>query len=141
MYKSNMVGIIFIIGIIAFVLVASYGWAAVFPLAEAQESNPHPHEGEGYLESECYTCHLRGLTRAPVYDTSKPYHPATGGGDASCLDCHSQTEALYVPHALDGPYENCNTCHADGAMFSIELPHGLDGIYENCADCHDMVVQ
>ncbi|MBS4031508.1 MAG: hypothetical protein KGZ63_08825 [Clostridiales bacterium] len=39
-----------------------------------------------------------------------------------------------IPHALDGPYENCIGCH--GA--AIEASHAdFAGYEESCLDCHE----
>lgn len=42
-------------------------------------------------------------------------------------------EAATVPHALDGPYEKCMSCHEA----AIKESHAAFGEYqEKCLDCH-----
>ncbi len=134
MGKTNITGIVFIVGIIVFVLGASIVYSAFVEVQTSEGMPPNPHVNEGFLESECSACHVRGITRAPIFD-----HPQM----ENCLACHTDAGAdtpiseLVVPHVLEGR-ENCIACHADGNMISVEVPHALDSTYANCASCHEL---
>jgi hypothetical protein len=78
MNKSNYFGVAFIVGIVAFVFVMSFAFTAVF--ARTSSGMPsYPHAAEEYLESDCISCHQRGIKMAPLFD-----HPDR----ANCLACH-----------------------------------------------------
>ena len=52
-----------------------------------------------------------------------------------------KASALSIPHALDGMYATCGTCHAGGALLKSKPSHSLDGAYANCAACHQMTTK
>ena len=135
MGKTNITGIIFIAGIIVFVLAASVAYSALVEVQTSEGMPPNPHETENFLESECAACHGRGIARAPLFD-----HPEM----ENCLACHTYpgeggddgTPDLVVPHPVDGTYEDCISCHEGGAIFSYDVPHAMDSSYADCASCH-----
>jgi hypothetical protein len=79
MRKANVNGVVFIVGIIIFVFVVSLVVSTFFQPKRAEGIPPSPHATEGYLESECSSCHLRGIRQAPIFD-----HPER----ENCLTCH-----------------------------------------------------
>ncbi|MBS4022927.1 MAG: hypothetical protein KGZ79_11015 [Dethiobacter sp.] len=79
MNKSNFVGMIFIVGIVALIFVLSFAFTAAFARTSPGTIPPFPHVSGEYIPSECISCHVRGIKMAPLFD-----HPDR----ENCLACH-----------------------------------------------------
>lgn len=116
--------------------------------------NPIPHPIDGEMYTDCTTCHGEGKplafpdnhkTFAPETCTSCHQPPATEPvgeatpqptGEATARPTQAPNGYPTVPHALDGPYENCLACHnLDSAIKPIPASH-QNYTLPTCTACH-----
>lgn len=79
----------------------------------------------------CETCHVDDSYELPIpdfaADTTAPadFWSPLAPASSTCMSCHdSQDTAAHVDANISGLLgESCNTCHGDGATFSVERVH------------------
>ncbi|OEF97696.1 hypothetical protein [Desulfuribacillus alkaliarsenatis] len=104
------------------------------PITEENVVPKTPHAVDGPF-ANCITCHAAAEARHTMWDDEyclSCHPPADDAGAGVGFG------AITLPTNHDSPaFANCAMCHANDAV-GASIPHALDGDYADCASCHEI---